>query len=79
MSVAVKRAEAPQNINTRWRALKVPPLAPPSLLILLEAKGDVWTFQHPRSLVLYRCERDAAGNEQWFSNNPRWLARSNAK
>ena len=79
MSIAVKRAKAPQITNSRWRALKGPPQAPLSMFVLLEAKGQVWTFQHPRSLVLYRCELDAEGNEQWFSNNPRWLARSNAK
>ena len=75
MSIPVKRAKGPQNTNPRWRALKGPPPAPLSMLVLLEAKGEVWTFQHPRSLVLYRCEVDAEGNEQWFSNRPKWLAR----
>jgi hypothetical protein len=47
-------------------------------MVLLEVQGNVWTFQHPKSRVLYRCELDAAGNEQWSSNFPKWLGRSGA-
>src|SRR4030095_11309284 len=53
--------------NPHWRVLKGPLPAPPKMMVLLEVKGRVWTFQHPRSRVLYRCELDAACNERWFS------------
>ena len=77
MSIAVKRAKAPQNTHSRWRALKRAPQVPLSMFVLLEVKGRVWTFQHPKSLAHYRCELDALGNEQWFSNNRCWRRDSN--
>lgn len=76
MSIAVKRVKVPQ--DSHWRALKGPPAAPLSMLVLLEVKGQVWMFQHPRSLVLYRCEVDPEGNELWFSNHTNGQARSNS-
>jgi hypothetical protein len=75
-SIAAKRAKASQKRNPHWRVLKGPLPAPPKMMVLLEVKGRVWTFQHPRSRVLYRCELDAACNERWFSNFPKWLERS---
>jgi len=76
MSIAAKRVKAPQKTIPGWRVLKGPLPAPPEMLVLLEVQGNVWTFQHPRSQVLYRCELDAAGKERWFSNFPKWLGRS---
>jgi hypothetical protein len=67
MSIAVKRAKAPQKTIPHWRVLKGPLPAPPEMMVLLEVKGSLWTFQHPRSRALYRCELDAAGNERSFS------------
>ena len=75
MSIAAKRVKASQT-NAGWRVLKGPLPAPPEMMVLLEVQGNVWTFQHPRSQVLYRCELDAAGKERWFSNFPKWLGRS---
>jgi hypothetical protein len=79
MSIAVKRAKTPQTTSLRWGALKRPPQVPLSMFVLLEVKGRVWIFQHPKSLGLYRCELDTEGNEQWFSNNRFWRAHSNVK
>ena len=78
-TVAVKRAKTLSKTNPRWRVLKGPLPAPPEMMVLLEVQGNVWTFQHPRSRVLYRRDLDAAGNEQWSSNFPKWLGRSNPK
>jgi hypothetical protein len=59
MSTAAKRAKAPEKTIPSWRVLKGPLPAPPKMMVLLEVQGNVWTFQHPRSQVLYRCELDA--------------------
>jgi hypothetical protein len=64
MAIAAKQAKAPQKTNPRWRELKGPLPAPPDMMVLLEVKGSVWTFQHPKSRVLYRCELDDVGNER---------------
>jgi hypothetical protein len=79
MSTAAKRAKAPQMTDPRWRVLKGPLPVPPEMMVLLEVRGSVWTFQHPMSRVLYRCELDDVGHERWFSNFPKWLGRSNPK
>ena len=50
MSIAVKRAKAPQITNPRWRALKGPPQAPLSMFVLLEVKGQCGRFSIPEVL-----------------------------